>query len=98
LIVDARHETVREVGEIRAMAVPVEAAWLRCHVHFLRNALDDLPRKADDDSLRELRRPWRGIDTHWLGQMTRPMGVYAPGRPGTLERVLPVFREPDTRV
>ena len=27
----------------------------RCYVHFLRNALDHLPRKADDDCLQELR-------------------------------------------
>jgi putative transposase len=32
-----------------------EAMWQRCYVHFLRNALDYLPRKADDDCLRELR-------------------------------------------
>ena len=32
-----------------------EAAWQRCYVHFLRNALDHLPRKADDDCLKELR-------------------------------------------
>lgn len=32
-----------------------EAAWQRCYVHFLRNALDYLPRKADDDCLMELR-------------------------------------------
>ena len=32
-----------------------EAAWQRCYVHFLRNALDYLPRKADDDCLTELR-------------------------------------------
>lgn len=31
------------------------AAWQRCYVHFLRNALDHLPRKADDDCLQELR-------------------------------------------
>jgi len=31
-------------------------AWFqRCYVHFLRNALDHLPRKADDDCLQELR-------------------------------------------
>lgn len=31
-------------------------AWFqRCYVHFLRNALDYLPRKADDDCLQELR-------------------------------------------
>jgi putative transposase len=32
-----------------------EAAWQRCYVHFLRNALDYLPRKGDDDCLQELR-------------------------------------------
>jgi putative transposase len=31
------------------------AIYQRCYVHFLRNALDHLPRKADDDCLRELR-------------------------------------------
>jgi putative transposase len=32
-----------------------EAAWQRCYVHFLRNALDHVPRKVDDDCLMELR-------------------------------------------
>jgi putative transposase len=32
-----------------------EAIWQRCYVHFLRNALDYLPRKANDDCLMELR-------------------------------------------
>lgn len=31
-----------------------EAAWQRCSVHFLRNAIDHLPRKRDDDCLKEL--------------------------------------------
>jgi putative transposase len=31
------------------------ASVQRCYVHFLRNALDHLPRKADDDCLQELR-------------------------------------------
>lgn len=31
-----------------------EAAWQRCYVHFLRNAIDHLPRKHDDDCLKEL--------------------------------------------
>src|SRR5215208_2077028 len=35
--------------------VLAEAAYQRCYVHFLRNALDYLPRKADDDCLQELR-------------------------------------------
>lgn len=32
-----------------------EAVWQRCYVHFLRNALDYLPRKAANDCLTELR-------------------------------------------
>ncbi len=40
----------RAIGEV----LP-EAAWQRCYVHFLRNALDYLPRRADDDCLQELR-------------------------------------------
>lgn len=43
-------------GLKRAIAeLLTEAAWQRCYVHFLRNALDYLPRKADDDCRRELR-------------------------------------------
>ena len=32
-----------------------EAAYQRCYVHFLRNALDYVPRKVDDDCPQELR-------------------------------------------
>ena len=39
-----------------------EAACQRCYVHFLRNALDYVPRKVDDDCLQELR---------WLGACPR---------------------------
>jgi putative transposase len=43
-------------GLKRAIAeVLPEAFWQRCYVHFLRNTLDYLPRKADDDCLIELR-------------------------------------------
>ena len=31
------------------------ASWQRCYVHFLRNALDHLPRKVQDDCLTELK-------------------------------------------
>jgi putative transposase len=31
-----------------------EGAWQRCYVHFLRNAIGHLPRKRDDDCLKEL--------------------------------------------
>jgi hypothetical protein len=33
-----------------------EAAWQRCYVHLLRNALDHLPRNADDECMTKL--PW----------------------------------------
>lgn len=43
-------------GLKRAIAeVLPEASWQRCYVHFVRNALDHLPRKAVDDCLQELR-------------------------------------------
>ena len=32
-----------------------EAAYQRCYEHFLRNALDYVPRRVDDDCLQELR-------------------------------------------
>src|SRR5579872_5445671 len=35
--------------------VLAEAAYQRCYVHFLRNAIDHLPRKHADDCLQELR-------------------------------------------
>jgi putative transposase len=49
--------------------VLVEAAFQRCYVHFLRNALDHLPRKADDDCLQELR--WLGA-CPWAGRRPDP--------------------------
>jgi putative transposase len=43
-------------GLKRAIAEVIpEAVWQRCYVHFLRNAGDHLPRKAQDDCLQELR-------------------------------------------
>jgi putative transposase len=51
IVVAADHAGLRSaVREVLA-----EAAFQRCYVHFLRNALDHLPRKADDDCLQELR-------------------------------------------
>jgi putative transposase len=32
-----------------------EAAWQRWYVHFLRNAVDYVPREVDNDCLQELR-------------------------------------------
>ena len=54
-----------------------EAVWQRCYVHFLRNALDHLPRKAIDDCLQELR---------WL--YTRPTSGRGSERPGPMAGAL----------
>jgi len=45
---------MRGYGKATQEAFP-EAVWQRGYVHFLRNALDYLLRKADDDCLQELR-------------------------------------------
>jgi transposase-like protein len=51
LVVSDQHEGLRQaIAEILT-----EAVWQRCYVHFLRNALDHLPRKNADDCLMELR-------------------------------------------
>jgi putative transposase len=51
LVVSDDHAGLRKaIAEV----IP-EAIWQRCYVHFLRNCLDHLPRKGDDDCLRELR-------------------------------------------
>jgi putative transposase len=49
------------------------AAWQRCYVHFLRNALDHVPRKVDDDCLMELR--WF-YDRRDLGEVRRDLGAW----------------------
>lgn len=48
-----------------------EAAWQRCYVHFLRNALDYLPRKANDDCLVELRWLYDRHDVEQRGRIWR---------------------------
>jgi len=50
-----------------------DAVWQRCYVHFLRNALDYLPRKADDDCLQELR--WL-YDRRDLGEAKRDLAAW----------------------
>lgn len=50
-----------------------ETAWQRCYVHFLRNALDYLPRKADDDCLTELR--WL-YDRHGIEEAKRDLAKW----------------------
>ena len=51
-----------------------EAAWQRCYVHFLRNALDHLPRKASDDCLQELRWLYDRRDVSEAQEGTSPPG------------------------
>ena len=50
-----------------------EAVWQRCYVHFRRNAADHLPRKADDDCLKELR--WL-YDRHDLAEARRDLAAW----------------------
>ncbi|MGY4497865.1 transposase-like protein, partial [Bradyrhizobium sp. GM24.11] len=47
--------------------------WQRCYVHFLRNALDYVPCKVDDDCLLELR--WM-YDRRDLGEVRRDLAAW----------------------
>jgi len=49
------------------------AFWQRCYVHFLRNALDYVPRKVDDDCLLELR--WM-YDRRDLSEVRRDLAAW----------------------
>ena len=61
-------------GLKRAIAEVIpEAVWQRCYVHFLRNALDHLPRKAVDDCLQELR--WL-YDRRDLGEAQKDLALW----------------------
>lgn len=51
LIISDEHAGLRKA----IMEVFAQTPWQRCYVHFLRNAIDYLPRKASDDCLQELR-------------------------------------------
>lgn len=60
MVVSDDHAGLRKaIAEVRP-----EAVWQRCYVHFLRNALDYLPRKGDDDCLRELRWLYDRLDVN----------------------------------
>jgi putative transposase len=61
-----------------------EAAWQRCYVHFLRNALDHLPRKANDDCLKELR--WM-YDRRELAEVRRDLAQWLAKWQGKYERL-----------
>jgi transposase-like protein len=79
-----------------------EASWQRCYVHFLRNALDHLPRKKDDDCLTELR--WlyerRNADearrdlTAWLGKWESRYPKLCNWVEANIEETLTFYRLP----
>ncbi len=51
VLVSRKHEGLKQA----VIQTFVGALWQRCYVHFLRNALDHLPRKKDNDCIIELR-------------------------------------------
>ena len=79
-----------------------EAAWQRCYVHFLRNALDYLPRKADDDCLMELRWMYdrRGLDearrdlAAWLTKWSARYPKLCDWVEGNIEETFTFYRLP----
>ena len=79
-----------------------EAFWQRCYVHFLRNALDYLPRKVNDDCLTELR--WF-YDRHnveearrdlvaWLGKWQTKYPKLCEWVEGNIEETFTFYRLP----
>ena len=54
-----------------------ETAYQRCYVHFLRNALDHVPRRVDDDCLQELR--WLGAHSGDCDRPFRPKVITDSG-------------------
>jgi len=79
-----------------------EAVWQRCYVHFLRNALDHLPRKADDDCLTELRWLYGRHDveearrdlTVWLGKWEDKYRKLCDWVEGNIEETLTFYLLP----
>ena len=79
-----------------------DASWQRCYVHFLRNALDYLPRKKDDDCLTELR--WiygrrnaeeaRRDLTAWLGKWESRYPKLCNWVEANIEETLTFYRLP----
>ncbi len=79
-----------------------EAAWQRCYVHFLRNALDYLPRKRDDDCRTELR--WiydrrdleeaRGDLAAWLNKWQRKYSKLCDWVEDNIEETFAFYRLP----
>lgn len=87
----------KAIGEV----IP-EASWQRCYVHFLRNALDYLPRKAGDDCLQELRWIYDRRDfveskadlATWLGKWAMKYPRLTGWVEENIEQTLTFFRLP----
>jgi transposase-like protein len=79
-----------------------EACWQRCYVHFLRNALDSLPRKAQDDCLTELKWLYDRRDlaeAHrdlqgWLGRWGQKYGKLCQWVEENIEETFTFYRLP----
>jgi putative transposase len=84
--------------------VLTQALWQRCYVHFLRNALDYLPRRADDGCLQELR--WlydrRNLDearhdlAAWLGRWQGKYPKLCDWAEANIEETFAFYRLPVT--
>jgi transposase-like protein len=76
--------------------------WQRCYVHFLRNALDYVPRKVDDDCLLELRWMYDRRDLSevrrdlaaWLGKWSGKYPKLTGWVEDNIEETLTYFRLP----
>ena len=79
-----------------------QALWQRCYVHFLRNALDHMPRKHLDDCLQELR--WiydrreltevRRDIAQWLSKWQRKYAKLCAWVEENIEETLTYYRLP----
>ena len=82
--------------------VLADAAYQRCYVHFLRNALDHLPRKHADDCLQELRWLYTRRDlteakadlAQWLAKWQAKYPRLTAWAEDTIEETFTYFRLP----
>jgi putative transposase len=96
-ITDSHEGLKRAIAEV----LP-EACWQRCYVHFLRNALDYLSRKADPDCLIELR--WlydrRSLEearkdlVNWLGKWQERYPRLCEWAEANIEETFTFYRYP----
>jgi len=79
-----------------------EACWQRCYVHFLRNSLDHLPRKRDEDCLAQLRWVYdchdlasaRRVLSEWLVRWSAKYAKLCEWVEGNIEETLTYHRLP----